>query len=310
MKEIKLEWIEALKFVGIIAVILGHIASPLGTFIFSWHMPLFFIMAGFFIKVDLSVEQFIAKEFKRLIIPYFIFSGMALVLETLKRILLHREALDLVDSLVGVFIWMDMDALIDSYAFVLWFLPALFFARLLTYLILKVVDRTAFQLLLVMSAFIVSFYLQLPFAIDNALNAFVFVYVGYFLFKIDNNSYWPLVLLALIFVYYMNDFPVLNMSQKHYGSVVVNIAWAVACSYILISVIRKFNKIPNVITLWGSNTMLLFILHPYTNNIAIVVIDIIGSGSWYFKLLLSIAFLQCVLLIKNKYHNRLLFKYV
>ncbi len=248
----KLEWVDTLKFVGIIAVIMGHIASPLGTFIFSWHMPLFFMLAGFFIKTDLSVDQFLEKDFKRLMVPYFIFACMGLMLETIKRLLLHRESLEFSNALSGVFIWMDMDTLIESYAFVLWFLPALFFARILTYLMLKSNIPLVFQWILVVISFIVSFYIQLPLAIDNAFNSFIFVYFGYFLFKLDNQAaYWPFMLLALVAIYLFNGIPKLNMSQKQYGNVLINIGWAVACIYLLIGAVKNINYSHRLIVLWG-----------------------------------------------------------
>lgn len=85
MGNTKIEWVYSLKFIGITAVVLGHINSPFGNFIFSWYMPLFFILTGVFIKTDLDPVQFFTKEFKRLMIPYFIFSAVALVFETFKR---------------------------------------------------------------------------------------------------------------------------------------------------------------------------------------------------------------------------------
>jgi fucose 4-O-acetylase-like acetyltransferase len=41
-------WLNRLKTLGILAVILGHITSPFNTFIFSWHMPLFFFYCRLF----------------------------------------------------------------------------------------------------------------------------------------------------------------------------------------------------------------------------------------------------------------------
>ncbi len=102
--ENKLLWVDNFKNLGILAVILGHIASPLGGFIFSFHMPLFFIVAGFFIKFDLTFKEFVSKDFKRLVIPYFIFSVVGLGLEILKRYALHRNTVNLLDELQGVFI--------------------------------------------------------------------------------------------------------------------------------------------------------------------------------------------------------------
>ena len=57
--------------------------------------------------------------------------------------------------------------------------------------------------------------------------------------------------------------------------------------------------------------MLLFILHPYTNNIAhIVVQKTLHSDYWLFKFLISIALLSIVIFIRDKNKNQLVFKYV
>ena len=60
------DWVDALKFLGIFAIYLGHLglgAGKLYPFVFSYHVPLFFFAAGFFTikKNDLS-KQFFSKE--------------------------------------------------------------------------------------------------------------------------------------------------------------------------------------------------------------------------------------------------------
>lgn len=171
----KLNWIDNLKAIGIFTVILGHIASPFGTFIYSWHMPLFFIIAGFFIKFELSIKEFIIKDFKRLMIPYFLFALIGLGIEISKRIALHRESLDYTHEIQAVFIWMDMSSLINTYAFVLWFLPTLFFARIILVAINKFVKNIPFQFFIIFALFLGSFLINLPFGIDNALNTLLFL---------------------------------------------------------------------------------------------------------------------------------------
>jgi len=184
----KINWINNLKAFGILAVILGHIASPFGIFIYSWHMPLFFILAGFFIRFDLTTKDFIIKDFKRLMIPYFIFAIVGLILETIKRIGLHRESLNYLNEIQGIFIWMDMPSLINTYGFVLWFLPSLFFARVLLVSINKYIQNIFSQLIVITILFIGSFYINLPFGVDNAMNALLFVFIGniFFRFYQDN----------------------------------------------------------------------------------------------------------------------------
>ncbi|MDR1896636.1 MAG: acyltransferase family protein [Prevotellaceae bacterium] len=61
---------DIMKGVGIILMIIGHGPIPLllRNFIFSFHMPLFFIISGFFFKPRLYYTFF--NDFKRLILPY------------------------------------------------------------------------------------------------------------------------------------------------------------------------------------------------------------------------------------------------
>jgi len=306
-----INWIDNLKAFGILAVILGHIASPFSSFIFSWHMPLFFMISGFFIKFDLSPKDFILKDFKRLMIPYFIFSMIALVLEELKRIVLHRELLDFVNELKGVFLWMDITSLINTYAFVLWFLPALFFAKVILLSINKYIQNIFLQFITISMLFTSSFYINLPFALDNGMNAVLFIFIGniFFRFYQDNKLLYllPIIFVGLYFVY---GVPSLDVASKNYGLVMFNIVWALSFIGIFVLVLKKINIQSTILTLWGGNTMLLFIIHPYTNNIAHIVVEKLHFGDWFFKLFLSLLLLQIILFIKLKYNNRGLFKYV
>lgn len=69
----RVDWVDTLKFIGILSVILGHINFPLNGFIYTWHMPLFFIVSGFFIKFETSFKNFAVKNFKRLMIHTLFF---------------------------------------------------------------------------------------------------------------------------------------------------------------------------------------------------------------------------------------------
>jgi fucose 4-O-acetylase-like acetyltransferase len=311
MTKEKLNRIDNLKAIGILAVILGHMASPFSAFIFSWHMPLFFILAGFFIKYELSMKEFIIKDFKRLMLPYFIFAFLGLVLETLKRIALHRENLDYLHEIQGIFIWMDMPSLINTYGFVLWFLPALFFGRVILFLINKQIASALMQSVIILLLFSVSFLINLPFGIDNALNAILFIFIGslFFRFYQDGKMLYilPLVLVGLVFY---TGIPALDMATKSYGNVVINIFWAVSVVFIIITMLKKLDFKSKLLTTWGGNTMLLFIIHPYTNNIAHIVVEKLHFGDWYLKFFISLVLLQGVLLIKQRFENRGVFRYV
>ena len=77
----RLAWIDALKGFGIVLVVFAHYRLPeaLDTYIFSFHMPLFFFISGClfnFVKYTESATNFVKGRFKSLIIPYFAFAAL------------------------------------------------------------------------------------------------------------------------------------------------------------------------------------------------------------------------------------------
>lgn len=83
----RIRQIDIVKGIAIILVVIGHsipdamavggIANPyvrlLHSIIYSFHMPLFFIISGYFLKTDHmeGIGQLIWKKFNRLMVPYF-----------------------------------------------------------------------------------------------------------------------------------------------------------------------------------------------------------------------------------------------
>lgn len=304
-------WIDNLKFIGIIAVILGHIASPLGIFIFSWHMPLFFLIAGFFINYNISLNVFIVKNLKRLIVPYIVFSLIGIFATYIKNIVLHREQLELINELNGMIIWMDFPSLMNTYAFVLWFLPTLFFAKIFLYIIIKYIKNEFLGFLIVIILFVSSFYIDIPFAIDNAFNALIFLFIGNYIYRNQQYfNYWYLGLLVLLISFFIGGIPSLDIASKAYSLPFMNIIWSFSIILVLVSFLKKYHFSNSLFQQWSSNTMLLFIIHPYTNNIAHILTDKFNISTWYIELLLSLFLLEILLLIKIKYQKKGILKYV
>ena len=80
----RINWIDCIKGIGIYFVILGHIykCNNIGMWIYSFHMPLFFILSGYLIADKLTVpcySEYFKKKFKSLIRPFILFR-IALIL--------------------------------------------------------------------------------------------------------------------------------------------------------------------------------------------------------------------------------------
>ncbi|RQP26559.1 acyltransferase family protein [Piscinibacter terrae] len=67
-------WLDALKGVGIIAVVAGHVIDrDAARTLYLWHMPLFFFLAGLVFKPDTDWRRFARDKAARLLVPYAVF---------------------------------------------------------------------------------------------------------------------------------------------------------------------------------------------------------------------------------------------
>jgi len=195
-------WIDNLKGLAIIAVVFGHMASPLLNFIYSWHIPLFFFVSGLLIKKNRSIKDFLKKDFSRLIIPFFVFSIVGLIAEYIKRWMLPsftfiNGKINLQDEIIGIFWWMDYSHL-HQYGFVLWFLPALFWAKSIYLFLLKLFRNIyVVSIICLVILFVVSNQnLVLPFCINQALIGLLWLSIGWFL----TGRLWVISLFVLFFL--------------------------------------------------------------------------------------------------------------
>ena len=77
MSKKRIAWIDFAKFIGILLVIIGHRVGirELNMVIFSFHVPVFFILSGITFSFSTDAKSFgkkTLKRFCRLMIPYFI----------------------------------------------------------------------------------------------------------------------------------------------------------------------------------------------------------------------------------------------
>lgn len=76
---------DILKGIGILLVIVGHtFMKEIGPYILAFHMPLFFIVAGYFFKYK-PIKVQIKRDFRRLIVPYFFVVFITFLIASLKN---------------------------------------------------------------------------------------------------------------------------------------------------------------------------------------------------------------------------------
>ncbi len=74
----RIAWVDGLRGIAILLVVLGHVNPPFKKIIYGFHMALFFIISGFLFKdcYDKKLSQWIKAYFQRYIVPYFMWSKL------------------------------------------------------------------------------------------------------------------------------------------------------------------------------------------------------------------------------------------
>ena len=72
MKQSRLDYMDLAKGIGILAVILGHVYknTVFGTLLYSFHLPLFFLISGYFFHYIPDFWVFLGKKLRNYLIPY------------------------------------------------------------------------------------------------------------------------------------------------------------------------------------------------------------------------------------------------
>lgn len=134
----RLDYLDMAKGLGMILVLIGHLQGdsiftfspyiqPLCVYIFSFHMPMFFIISGILLAVKQDekkpVKDIAKRRFKGIMIPYFWFSFFYLLVVV---VALFKGEIAYQTLLVNLFY------VISGYGMnVLWFLPAIYLGELL-----------------------------------------------------------------------------------------------------------------------------------------------------------------------------------
>lgn len=130
--------IDIMKGIGIIFVILGHtIYGALYEWIYTFHMPLFFIVAGLFLNPN---KEIFVKRVKSLIVPYFIFAIITYLYWRFFELQFRPidDDLNINTHFLDIF-WQTTEF---KFNVALWFLPCLFFTTILANLIFLYVKKS------------------------------------------------------------------------------------------------------------------------------------------------------------------------
>ncbi len=281
MKE-RIEYIDATKAICMLLVILGHCywtakIPHLSGAIYSFHMPMFFVISGFFIK-KMRFEDAWRKYSRAYLLPYMAVGVISMV-EVALLALCGECSLGLVlkETLIRFLWgsgWEGGDALFSNIPVVvyLWFLLALFWACLFYSIIDNYTSsefKKAFLIILLAIASRISVsYIRLPLSLQSGIFSLIFIYSGSLAKKyniIERMSNLPLfyyvVITILCAFHILKCQTMLSVGKVSFDSFGIVTTLLVCC---MIMVVVRRGRIKSG---WlGRNTLLVLCGHSIANN--------------------------------------------
>lgn len=278
---VRLAWLDQLRAVAMYFVIVGHAVaagSQLETFIYSFHMPLFFIISGMTFHPDryATVTQCAIDKAKKLLVPYVLLSIATIPWWILNWRILGNVHESVRDLLVAILI--SNQSIANSPANAMWFLPALFLLSILFTAIWKLgAGKIGRISVMVAGCGVMGILLSLrldkpvPWHLPTVLTAAVFYYAGY-LFMRYRDSITAVVanrrdiLVALVVVFFAAGtfFAMVNgkvsMHDNQYKSVPLFFLSAFLLSAAVILGVYRLPTFKWVAYL-GQNTLVVLAIH-------------------------------------------------
>ncbi len=286
----RIEYIDIARGIGILLVVMGHndfsLVSPFAyKLIYSFHMPLFFFLSGYFLNTTIGFWDFFKKRFNSLIKPY-LFTLFLIYFGSLSfgKLGFQTAITRIVKSLYGTGRYIDWVQL--------WFLPHLFVVSLYAFvfyaLVRKIDNRYVRWAILLATLGTASLFLQtfypfplsvlgkyyelwgLPFSLDLVLLSGFFFILGSETRQITSErlfSNWILLLVTGAAMIALNIiFPArIDLNTRTYESFIINTIESIVGILFVLAVSRQIElhaeKLASFFKYAGRISLIILIFH-------------------------------------------------
>jgi fucose 4-O-acetylase-like acetyltransferase len=281
MNNSRIKCIDIARGIAIICIILGHLdVWAIVRIVFTFHVPIFFIITGYFTNTNNTIKSFIKKKFQTLIIPYIITCILTVVLAVIFNIALYdsyntRQVVKdwVYASLYGAGTYHYEPFFIKQIG-AIWFLWATFWASIFLRLILKL--KPSYRIIPVILLFAIGYLTKsvwLPLSIQPGCCAVLFMYIGYLvndakvcLKSLASEIKITFTVLALcVWLYFIKDFQSFGFVICDFGRGVVDIFGCLCGCYIVTLVsfgIEKCSRLlTNILSFLGKYSIFMLCAH-------------------------------------------------
>ena len=320
----RIDWVDCAKGLGIILVVVGHtwdIPHWLYCLIYGFHMPLFFLLSGLTHKYDskIPLAQYVRKQAKTYLLPYFTLSLINLILQCLWLVYLGDFSPQILGRyLLGiVYCYANTDWMPNCSP--LWFLCAIFLVKFLHFLLHRLFRGKKFIIafLVVLGAIIavlsdVLNFPRLPWNLLPALMGSLFFWVGTLLRGSANflqKGYNKYTLLAIIPAIVLSPWIAKNvpgMNENFYDNALLFLISGFGYSFLLIYLSALLKKFSFLHSFLGRNTIVIMGFNYFARTVAIEGYYMIPYLRNYTipahaTLLLTCGILLCILLVYTRF---------
>lgn len=283
--------INILKCFGILTVVFGHIGfsvsghgNRLHTMVYFYHMPLFFFISGYLYK-SYSIKTTIVKNIKSLYIPFILWSFIFICMRNIflnfgfysSDNMQNLNQLISKQTFINVFTFKYNEPLLGA----IWFIPCLFFVRIIYCFIDKLIDNIKFisdSKEMLMPFIIVILFIYglnrgingefLNYQLDVVFVAMLFYYIGIKYKELKDSIPIKLTIaIPLLLIMWQNvRFGFIDMNNRSYINAAFFLFNALSGIYINLSFIKVINwirneKIKKITYIIGQSTFWILVLH-------------------------------------------------
>ncbi len=279
MTENRLRYIDIARGIAIICIILGHLGNKtINSVVFTFHVPIFFFITGFFISSKKPIKEFVKAKFRTLIVPYILTCLVIILLGTLQG-WFHGDAVLALKKWAYASLYGAGDTYKKPFYIpqigALWFLLASFFGGV--FLRISLNFKTSIRLAFIACLFAAGYYSRalfwFPFSIQAGACSALFMYMG-FLLKNSKETlsnlpqevkYFGVVIAVIAWISFIHDFKGFWLVHCNIGRGIVDIFGCIcACAVvILISKIldSKTEHISEFLSYFGKYSLLVLCVH-------------------------------------------------
>ena len=261
--------IDIARGIGILSIIVGHFGiSYVTRVVYTYHIPLFYLFTGYFLKRE-ELVPFIRKKARGLLVPYLV-TCIAIIAISEVVSLLQGKGISgewILRSLYGA--GSDYKSPVQPIG-AIWFLWATFWGSILLQVGLRF--RSALRIVYILSLFILglstSRVFWLPLSIQAGCCAVLFMYVGYCAKDIrlhKDVEALGVAMAALAWISFIHNFQSFYLVRNDFGRGWIDIMASLCGCYVVVIVSRLIDRNPHklaeVLSLIGRHSIIILCVH-------------------------------------------------